>query len=355
MQLGRKRSLRLVLHRSLTSARTFLLVLLHHTSNTRSIVLPWFFYSEHYAHTLLHPFPYPEVSVVFIMRLLERKEDGELSLAEFVGDNIPRYAILSHTWGADNEECTFKDLVEGTGKTKAGYSKIKFCGEQAANDNLRYFWVDTCCIDKSSSSELSEAINSMFRWYHDAVKCYVYLSDVSIGVSQPTGKPAFQQSRWFTRGWTLQELVAPTSVEFFSGEGERIGDKKSLVHEIHKRTGISVRALEGTHLSEFSVDERMSWATERQTKREEDAAYSLLGIFDVPIPLLYGEGREKAFVRLRKAIKESSMEEGSNVHDVQYRTNSSYSGPVFNGPISGRFVIPGTQVTGGTVNYNFTG
>ncbi|KAF1997056.1 HET-domain-containing protein, partial [Amniculicola lignicola CBS 123094] len=154
-------------------------------------------------------------------------------------------------------------------------------------------------INKSSSVELSEAINSMFRWYHDAAKCYVYLSDVSVGVSvgsdlssQRTWKPAFQNSRWFTRGWTLQELVAPTSVEFFSADGERLGDKVSLVEEIHEITGICVQALQGRALSEFSLHERMSWAERRETTREEDAAYCLLGIFDIHIPPIYGEGRQ---------------------------------------------------------------
>jgi hypothetical protein len=249
------------------------------------------------------------------MRLLKLK-DGEFSLVEFVGDNIPRYAILSHTWGADDEEVTFKDLVEGTGKDKAGYEKIRFCGKQAANDGLQYSWVDTCCIDKLSSTELSEAINSMFRWYHNATKCYVHLSDVSICgsienelSSQWTWKPAFQRSRWFTRGWTLQELIAPKSVEFYSAEGEQLGDKNSLVQEIHEMTGISIQALQGRPLSCFSVDERMSWAVRRETKREEDAAYSLLGIFDIHMPLIYGEGRKKALNRLQKEIKESLQDE----------------------------------------------
>jgi hypothetical protein len=250
------------------------------------------------------------------MRLLKLEADGKLSLTEFVGNKTPRYAILSHTWGADDTEFTFKDLVEDTGKTKAGYNKILFCAKQAADDKLQYFWVDTCCIDKSSSAELSEAINSMFRWYHDAVKCYVYLSDVSVGgsvgdnlSSQRIWESAFQRSRWFTRGWTLQELVAPTSVEFFSMEGERLGERLLMVQEIHKITGISVQALEGRPLSQFSVEERISWAAGRETKREEDATYSLLGIFDIHMPLIYGEGQKKALIRLQKEIKGSSMEE----------------------------------------------
>jgi hypothetical protein len=114
------------------------------------------------------------------MRLLKVESHGEFSLTDDItGSDIPPYAILSHTWGADREEVTFKDMVEGTGKRKAGYVKIRFCGKQAASHGLQYFWVDTCCIDKSSSAELTEAINSMFRWYRDAAKCYVYLSDVS--------------------------------------------------------------------------------------------------------------------------------------------------------------------------------
>lgn len=239
------------------------------------------------------------------MRLLRLGDDGEFSLVEFFGKNVPHYAILSHTWGDDNEEVTFRDLVNGVGKSKVGYSKIRFCGQQAAKDHLRYIWVDTCTIDKSSSAELSEAINSMFRWYHEAAKCYVYLSDVSVG-DFARNHLAFRKSRWFTRGWTLQELVAPASVEFFSLEGERLGDKISLMQEIAGITGISIHALHGQHpLHQFSVTERMSWAKGRETKREEDVAYSLLGIFDIHMPLLYGEGREKALIRLHKEIEES--------------------------------------------------
>lgn len=250
------------------------------------------------------------------MRLLRVEDGGEFSLVEFVGRNIPRYTVLSHTWGADDEEVSLKDLMEGTGKTKAGYRKIQFCGKHTANDNLQYFWVDTCCIDRSSSAELSEAINSMFRWYQGAAKCYVYLSDVSLGgsvqndsSSQQTWEQAFRHSRWFTRGWTLQELIAPTFVDFFSAEGERLGDKTSLVQEINGITGVSVQALQGRSLADFSADERMLWAERRETKREEDAAYSLLGIFDIYMPLIYGEGRKRAFVRLQKEIKES-LEDG---------------------------------------------
>lgn len=248
------------------------------------------------------------------MRLLRLEPDGEFRLVEYFGKNIPRYAILSHTWGADGEEVTYKDLADGVEKSKPGYVKLRFCGNQAAKDGLQFFWVDTCCIDKSSSAELSEAINSMFRWYNDAAKCYVYLTDLTIGHSTKNNvssqrRSDFRRSRWFTRSWTLQELIAPASVEFFSAEGERLGDKNLLVNELHNITGISIEALQGRPLSQFGVDERMSWAGRREAKREEDTAYSLLGIFDIHMPLIYGEGRRKAFMRLHREIEQSLKNE----------------------------------------------
>lgn len=237
------------------------------------------------------------------MRILRLEEDSAFSLVECVGRDIPLYAILSHTWGVDHEEVTFKDLAENTAKTKTSYRKLTFCGKQAAKDYLQFFWVDTCCIDKSSSAELTKSINSMFKWYQNAAKCYVYLSDVSIKINGFTeAEQSFQTSRWFSRGWTLQELVAPNSVEFFTAEGVRLGDKNSMIQIIHNITGVPFQALQGTPLSHFSIDDRMLWAGRRETKREEDAAYSLLGIFDVHMPLLYGEGVDQAFGRLKKEI-----------------------------------------------------
>ena len=246
------------------------------------------------------------------MRLLEIKSPGEYSLTKDLIDNIPLYAILSHTWGEDEEEVTFNDFVTGTGNSKIGYRKIQFCAEQTIRDGLQYFWVDTCCINKSNNTELSEAINSMFRWYQNATKCYVYLSDVSTNEhnqnnwSPQSWEAAFRKSRWFTRGWTLQELIAPPSVEFFSSEGKRLGDKKSLEQQIHEVTGLAVQALQGSALFEFSIAERMSWAEKRETKREEDKAYSLLGIFDVHMPLIYCEGKLKALNRLQEGIEKLS-------------------------------------------------
>jgi hypothetical protein len=251
--------------------------------------------------------------VLDAMRLLELNKGGEVSLLkDFIGDDVPEYAILSHTWGRNDEEVTYKELMDGTGKSKTGYNKIQFCGEQAKRDGLQYFWVDTCCIDKSSSAELQEAINSMFRWYRDAAKCYVYLSDVSSAtlnasdMSDKLWEVAFRKSRWLTRGWTLQELIAPASVEFFSEEGVELGNRSSLERHIHEATGIPVKALRGHSVSDFSVHERMIWAEKSHTTRQEDKAYSLLGIFNVHLPLIYGEGREGAFRRLREEIEKAS-------------------------------------------------
>jgi hypothetical protein len=140
------------------------------------------------------------------MRLLQVDENGAFSLTNDLIDNIPLYAILSHTWGEDHEEVNFRDLTVGHRRTKPGYKKLRFCAEQAARDGLQHFWVDTCCIDKSNVVEVQHAINSMFKWYHGATKCYVFLSDVSthdctdIQLSPPNWESAFRASRWFTRG-----------------------------------------------------------------------------------------------------------------------------------------------------------
>ncbi|KAH8883747.1 hypothetical protein GQ53DRAFT_597191, partial [Thozetella sp. PMI_491] len=241
------------------------------------------------------------------MRLLERSSAGDITFTKDFISDVPAYAVLSHTWG--DEEVTFKDMTDGTAKDKQGYAKIRFCAEQAWRDGLPFCWVDTCCIDKTNSVELSEAINSMFRWYREAAKCYVYLADVSVpapGMSNPSSEPPwlsdFRNSRWFTRGWTLQELIAPVSVRFFTKEGMNLGNRTELEPHICKVTGIAVEVLRGSPLSEFTTQERMRWIEKRETTRQEDKAYAMLGIFGVQIPLIYGEGRENAFRRLLEEV-----------------------------------------------------
>jgi hypothetical protein len=239
------------------------------------------------------------------MRLLKVKSDGSFSLASYAGNKTPDYAILSHTWEADDNEVTYQDIVAGVGDTKSGYDKIRFCGKQALKDGIHYMWVDSCCIDRTSSAELSEAINSMFRWYKNAVKCYVYLADVAAAEPRQEGPapPTFMHSRWFTRGWTLQELIAPETVEFYSQEGHLLGDKESLLEEVQSATSIAPEALQGGSLSQFTIDERMSWAEKRETTLDEDRVYCLLGIFDIHLPLIYGEGFANASRRLREEIE----------------------------------------------------
>ncbi len=256
------------------------------------------------------------------MRLLHRDNaSGAIRLTDDLVKDIPRYAILSHRWG--HEEVVLQDLNDGSGPSKHGYRKIRFCGEQAWRDGLSYFWVDTCCIDKKNAVELQEAINSMFSYYRKADRCYVFLDDVSLPDTQPanglrspkrrrieTGADdgpetqawdtALRKSLWFTRGWTLQELLAPSSVEFFSSEGTLLGNKRSLEQIVCEVTRIPVEALRDRQLSEFSVDDRLSWMDYRETTREEDMAYAMLGILGVRMRLDYGEGRAEAFRRLRK-------------------------------------------------------
>ncbi|KAF2729421.1 HET-domain-containing protein, partial [Polyplosphaeria fusca] len=247
-----------------------------------------------------------------LIRLLRCSNTGDFSLPEAFACNktLPPYAILSHTW-EEGQEITFKDIMDGTEKGKTGYNKIRLCAQQAERDGLQYFWVDTCCIDKSNPAELQKAINSMFRWYKKAEKCYVYLQDVSTmkrKVSDRdmeyryTWEPAFRQSKWFKRGWTLQELIAPASVDFFSREWQKLGDKRLLTQQIQEVTGIPETALQGTAMFRFSAKERFSWMQSRDTTKEEDKAYALLGIFDVEMPLCYKEGYASAFKRLQEEI-----------------------------------------------------
>ncbi|KAF2242355.1 HET-domain-containing protein, partial [Trematosphaeria pertusa] len=243
------------------------------------------------------------------MRLLKAKTlEFEDILRE---DETPVYAILSHTWGKD--EVTFKDMQKrrAQAEEKQGYGKITRCAEQALRDGIHYCWVDSCCINKNSSAELSEAINSMFRWYRNAIICYAFLSDVperpeeDSWAQQDAWGGRFKDSRWFTRGWTLQELIAPRNLTFFSSNWARIGTKADMSGLLESLTGVPADVLLSGETSSSSIAQRMSWAANRSTSRVEDVAYCLMGIFDVNMAMLYGEG-EKAFLRLQEEIIRTS-------------------------------------------------
>ncbi|KAM6509848.1 hypothetical protein FALCPG4_017488 [Fusarium falciforme] len=232
-----------------------------------------------------------------------------MELEEFHGDQVPRYAILSHTWGQG--EVTFQDWKDlNLASQKAGFAKILGACRQASEDSLEYLWVDTNCIDKTSSAELSEAINSMFAWYRDAVVCYAFLIDVpTIPASGLVRYEAYCQSRWFTRGWTLQELLAPRDLIFFDQNWHQIGNRSgSLGERIAAITQIEVPFItDQSTLSHASVAQKMSWLSRRATTRVEDMAYCMLGIFGINMPLLYGEGT-KAFLRLQEEIVKISTD-----------------------------------------------
>ncbi|KAK4120063.1 hypothetical protein N657DRAFT_702570 [Parathielavia appendiculata] len=170
---------------------------------------------------------------------------------------------------------------DGRHREEQGWSRQdSFLRRSSAPSWSFYFWIDTCCIDKTNGAELNEAINSMFWWYRNAARCYVYLSDIFVVDNQPqpndqlsNARPSwestFRESRWFTRGWTLQELLAPASVLFFAKDGSLHGDKASLPQELHEITGISISALYAEPLAHFSAEQRFKWAEKRKTKREK--------------------------------------------------------------------------------------
>lgn len=228
-----------------------------------------------------------------------------LEIEQFGFGPTPKYAILSHRWGpyeltlqdVNNRIWTNKGFKNELPKVGA-FNKIKNCCARARFDSFQYAWIDSCCIDKTSSAELSEAINSMYLWYYQSTKCYAYLSDVQ-SIS------TFKKSEWFTRGWTLQELLAPSEVYFVNKDWKDLGTKTSLRQAISDQTQIPVNILYGANLETASIAQRMSWASNRRTTRIEDRAYCLIGIFGINMPLLYGEG-ERAFIRLQEEIMKIS-------------------------------------------------
>ncbi|KAI4085870.1 MAG: hypothetical protein LQ344_008054 [Seirophora lacunosa] len=239
------------------------------------------------------------------MRLLHTQT---LELFETNRPSTLRYAILSHTWG--DEEVSLQQFYNPEAKKLHGYKKIEQCCAIARACALEYLWVDTCCIDKTNNAELSEAINSMDTWYRKSARCYVYLSDYSV---KGGDWEQWMRSRWFKRGWTLQELLASNHIEFYDQHWTLIGDPSTdpnLASRLSKATRIAPVYLEqrGSTIHQASVATRMSWAAGRQTTRVEDQAYSLIGLFDVNMPLLYGEG-SKAFIRLQQEIARISDDE----------------------------------------------
>ncbi|KAJ4423945.1 hypothetical protein N0V82_001373 [Gnomoniopsis sp. IMI 355080] len=232
-------------------------------------------------------------------------------LEEFIGLEIQRYAILSHTW-VGGQEVTFQEMRSCGGQSppaalvpKSGWQKIDWTCRLAERDGLDYAWVDTCCIDKSSSAELSEAINSMFRWYERATVCYAFLGDLAPAPPEQlreTLEASIRHCRWFTRSWTLQELIAPRHINFYDRDWQFCFTKATASAALARITGVGVDILEHRRdLSAVSVAQKMSWAASRRSTRIEDAAYSLLGIFGINMPMLYGE-EERAFLRLQTEI-----------------------------------------------------
>lgn len=263
------------------------------------------------------------------MRLLNVKSKA----LETFDVGIPPYAIVSHCW--EQEEITYQDICLPLGaKHKAGLAKIDGACNMAMDHGIDWMWIDTCCIDKTSSAELSEAINSMYRWYEDAAVCYAYLSDIPF--TDPIDLDIFSRSRWFTRGWTLQELIAPAKVIFVSKEWKAMAEKTDLVDIINKITGIPESILSKTaEPAEFSVAARMSWASNRETTRTEDEAYSLIGLFGIHMPLIYGE-KEKAFIRLQQEIMKVTDDQSIFAWALTDPTISSEKGWQITGLLAGR-------------------
>lgn len=235
-----------------------------------------------------------------------------LQLHTVIDEEEEEYAILSHRW--QDEEVLYDDMRDLSQCRKSGKAKLEaFCVEAqrcttSRLQKFKYVWADTCCIDKRSSAELSEAINSMYKYYSIAKECIVYLFDVHVSLQDPDFEHQFRRSEWFTRCWTLQELIAPQIVNFYNSKWEQLSDKKGLCSMISEITGIRRSALSGQSLHQFSVAERMSWAAERKATRREDMAYSLMGLFDINMPMLYGEGN-KAYERLQEEILRQTDDE----------------------------------------------
>ncbi|RYC53951.1 hypothetical protein CHU98_g12260 [Xylaria longipes] len=249
------------------------------------------------------------------------------ALEERFDREVSKYAILSHTW--QEEEVLFHEMRESNDnyRRKAGYCKIKVCCDLAASQGIPYAWVDTCCIDKLHSAELSEAINSMYDYYRKATRCYIYLADVPGDLGrQENGRSkqlsALGSSRWFTRGWTLQELIASSARSFYAQDWSLIPVDSILMTLIATVTGIELGLLlKRELLSRYCTAKRMSWVSRRTTTRPEDMAYCLMGIFNVSMPILYGEGPKKAFQRLQAEIINTSFDQSIFIWRGSYESS----------------------------------
>ena len=245
---------------------------------------------------------------------LLRTDRAELHYFPFPEAVPGGYAILSHAWGY--HEQTFQETqalherCERTGENPRDLAseKVRECCILAERHGYSWVWDDTCCIDKTSSTELSEAINSMFVWYSSAEMCFAYLADVDSDCDLHAPQSAFRTARWHSRGWTLQELIASLFVIFVACDWRTIGTKQDLAPLLEEITGVPRQVLtRETHFSAVSVAERMSWASGRSTTRVEDKAYCLMGLFNVNMPTLYGEGRQ-AYYRLQQEIMKQSFD-----------------------------------------------
>lgn len=263
------------------------------------------------------------------MRLL--KTDVFPPVVQEVLETAPpiSYAILSHTW-ADGE-VSFQEISEQPelARLKPGYAKLVQSCKQAKDRGFDYLWMDTCCIDKRNSAELSEAINSMYRYYEQATECFIYLGDVHPSKDRHVQLSSLKSSRWLSRGWTLQELLASTTRLFFASDWSLMEHGDDLLSLVSSVTRIDKRVLHDKRLiGTFCVAERMSWVSRRMTTRDEDMAYCLMGIFNVSMPIIYGEGLKKAFRRLQTLIIQKSFDQTIFV----WRGNYSTSGLLADGP-----------------------
>lgn len=260
------------------------------------------------------------------MRLLNVRT---LKFSEY-SEDVPKYAIASHRWKAGTE-ATIKDVRNKRNTDKDGYVKLEGFAKYVRENiyHVEWLWIDTCCVNQDSSQEVTEAVNSMFRWYSNAEVCLAYLADVS----NAEDEREFRGSEWFRRGWTLQELLAPQMVVFLSASWDLLGHRGgdgwtrsgnqiacgcALEPTISMITGVPEGVLYNYSRSmSFSTDERLSWISGRKTMKEEDMSYSLLGIFNVTMPVIYGEGAKKARERLMKEIWKASMSTHGHPHQIR--------------------------------------